>query len=206
MDFTAAPRAVRSGRVLLGCGLVAILAGSADLALTWQDHRREQAELAALAQRGRAPEPGLRRSVPVNPAALRVAAGVARDLAAPWPELLRSMEASRSADITLVRVEPVAARGSLRITGEARHADAMLDYLERLRAQGLAEVVLTSHEVEAKQPGTPIRFQAQARWADLAEQGRHADAPRPEAGTPGGSPDAGAGDVERFVLNARAAR
>ena len=77
------------------------------------------------------------------------------------------MEASRSSDIALVQVEPVVARDSIRITGDARHAEAMLDYLEQLTQQGLSDVALTSHQIRPQEPGTPIRFQAQARWTNL---------------------------------------
>ena len=205
VDFVAPPAAARVGRVLLGLGLLALVVGGVNLALAWSEHQRERTELAALAGRVNPQNSGIRRASPVNASAMLVAASVAADLSAPWPELLRSMEASRSRDIALVRVEPVAARGTLRITADARHAEAMLDYLEQLDAQGLADVTLTSHQVQAQQPGTPIRFQVQARWAGLKSGPTTTAAPR---GDSGGAETEPATDTatERFLLNARAAR
>jgi len=166
LDFNA-PSAIRRVRyTVLGLGIVALLAGGMELAVAWQAREQAHAELASLDKRqiGRG---AAARSGPVDGAALRVAAAIARDLQAPWPELMRSMEASRSSDIALVQVEPVVARDSIRITGDARHAEAMLDYLEQLTEQGLSDVVLTSHQIRPQEPGSPIRFQAQARWTSL---------------------------------------
>src|SRR5512140_3093111 len=189
LDFVAPPASARSGRVLLVLGLVALVAGGLNFALAWEQRHRGQSELAALVQRGTAQHRDVRKADPAESAALRAATLVSRDLSAPWSELMRSMEASRSPDVSLVRVEPVAARGSLRITGDARHADAMIDYLEQLRKQGLAELVLTSHQVQAQQPGTPIRFQAQARWSDLAAAVNPAEAAQPASmSTPTAAP------------------
>lgn len=205
VDFVAPPAAAHVGRVLLALGLLALVVGSVNLALAWSEHRRERAELAALAARVNPQNNGTRRGSPVNASAMLVATSVASDLSAPWPELLRSMEASRSRDIALVRVEPVAARGTLRITADARHAEAMLDYLEQLDAQGLADVTLTSHQVQAQQPGTPIRFQVQARWAGLKSGSATTAKPREDSGGAETAPTTDT-ETERFLLNARAAR
>ena len=215
LDFAAPPAAARSGRILLGLGVVALVAGGISFGLAWEQRQRERAELVALAERGGAQHRNARNATAADAGAMRVAALVSRDLSAPWPELMRSMEASRSRDIALVRIEPIAARGSLRITADARHADAMIDYLEQLRAQGLAEVALTSHQVQEKQPGTPIRFQAQARWSGLTASGKPTEAAHPTssearpadgAAPPVSAPSGAADETERFLANARAAR
>jgi hypothetical protein len=52
----------------------------------------------------------------------------------------------------------------VRFTAEAKNSRAMLDFLEALRTQPLREVVLVSHQVQTQTSGTPIRFQARARW------------------------------------------
>jgi len=166
LDFDAPPATRRLRQVVLGVGIVALLVGGIELAAAWQLHAQARAELASLDQRDarRAERP----RAPVDAATVRAVAAVARDLQAPWPQLMRSLEASRNSDISLLQLEPIVARDSIRLTADARHAAAMLDYLAKLNSEGLSDVLLTSHEVRLREPGTPIRFQAQARWTRLA--------------------------------------
>src|SRR5262249_49050418 len=82
--------------------------------------------------------------------------------------------------VALQIVEPVVSRQSLRITADARHFDALVDYLEQLQARSLTNVVLISHQIQAQQPGTPIRFQVQAKWGTPSALSRISDA-RPSA-------------------------
>jgi|SRR5882672_3772214 len=184
VDFVAPPAPAVFGRVLLGLAALAIAAGGVQLALAWQAYRQEKAELTSVSQRGVVPvADGARRSA-VNSAGLQSAGTVARGLTAPWPDLLQSIESIRSKDISLQIVEPIAARQSLRITADARHFDAMLDYLEELRGRALTEVVLTSHQVQVREPGAPIRFQVQAKWGDPVATTRAANnAPTTQAST-----------------------
>lgn len=219
LDFAAPAASAYGGRVLLGVGLVALLVGGLNFALAWEQRNRGQFDLATLVQRNSVQHRSARTATAADAAALRAVTLVSRDLSAPWSELMRSMEASQSVDISLVRIEPVAAAGSLRITGDARHADAMIDYLEQLRAQGLAEVVLTSHQVQLQQPGKPIRFQAQARWSDLATAASPGEslgpistptppelAPSADRAVPLSMPAGAFDETERFLVNSRAAR
>lgn len=165
LDFVAPPAPSGLRRVLFALSLIAVAAGGSQLALAWQAYRHEKTELAWAAQLGAAPaDTGTRRGTGSTAASLQAAGTVARDLTAPWSELLRSIESIQNKDVALQIVEPIAARQSLRITADARHFEAMLDYLEQLQGHTLAEVVLTSHQVQAQQPGAPIRFQIQAKW------------------------------------------
>ncbi|HQR72299.1 MAG TPA: hypothetical protein PLE54_16960, partial [Burkholderiaceae bacterium] len=159
--------------------------------------------LASLQQRRpartRAPRPGI-----TDAAAQRIAAAVARDLQAPWPELMRSMEASRSSDISLLQLEPVVARDTVRITADARHAEAMFEYLEQLRVQGLSEVTLMTHQLQTQEPGTPIRFQAQARWTSLETRTGGIGAAVPVTG-PSISPGSDLRALQTFIEQERGA-
>lgn len=164
LDFVAPPAPTGFGRALLVLSVLALLAGGAHLAFAWQAYRQEKTEFAAALQRGAAPvSDGARRSA-ATAAGLQSADTVARGLTAPWPDLQRSIETIRNKDVALQLVEAVAARQSVRITADARHFEAMLDYIEQLQGRALSEVVLTSHQIQVQQPGAPIRFQVQARW------------------------------------------
>jgi len=184
VDFVAPPAPAGVGRVLLGLATLAVVTGGVQLAFAWQAYRQEKAELASVTQRGVVPVADSAKRSAANLAGLQSAGTVARGLTAPWPDLLRSIESIRNKDVSLQIVEPIAARQSLRITADARHFDAMLDYLEELRGRALTEVVLTSHHVQVQQPGAPIRFQVQAKWGEPVATTRAANsAPTTQAST-----------------------
>ena len=94
----------------------------------------------------------------------KAAAAIIRELRVPWPQLLDVFEAAASPDVALLAVEPTPAQQQVRLTAEARNSEAMLAYLETLRRDPLTDVVLLSHQVNEKAPGSPLRFQAQAKW------------------------------------------
>jgi hypothetical protein len=96
---------------------------------------------------------------------LRAANQVARNLAAPWADLLGALESAPRESVALLAIEPSSAKKSFRLTAEAKDAKAMLGYLEALREDHrLDSVVLVSHQVQEKAPGRPTRFQLQAGW------------------------------------------
>jgi Tfp pilus assembly protein PilN len=166
LDFApTARRAPALGWVLLGAGGVAALIAALQFQLAHAARSREAGALSELTERLNEQRTGGDRARRVDPRDARraqAAAAVSRELQVPWSTLLASLEASAGRDVALVVVEPSAARQSIRITAEARTSDAMFDYLDALRKQGLIDVALVSHQVQA--PGAPLRFQAQARW------------------------------------------
>jgi hypothetical protein len=165
LDFVAPPPARRVAVWLLAAGALAAAAGAAQFTLAWNDWRAQSDALARLPAADPAPAASPSRA---DAAGLRAAQGVARDLTAPWAELLRALEGAGTRDVALVAVEPAVARQTVRITADARHADAMLDLVAQLKRRSLTDVVLVSHQLQAQQPGTPIRFQVQARWTAAA--------------------------------------
>ncbi len=183
LDFVEPPAPAGLGRVLFVIGALALLGAGAELGLVWQDYHAQKALLAAARERAALPLEAPKRSAAVT-AGLQTASTVARDLTAPWAELLKSIEAIQNKDISLQIVEPVAARQSLRVTADARNFEAMFDYLQQLRGRDLKDVVLVSHQVQQQQPGTPIRFLVQAKWGGGAPSATATPpAPRPVADT-----------------------
>ncbi|GAB4480770.1 MAG: hypothetical protein OHK0044_28960 [Burkholderiaceae bacterium] len=165
LDFApAAQRAPALGWVLLGAGGVAALAAALQFQLAHAARVRAAGELAELSEQLNAPRAGSGRADARDTRRAQAAAAVARELQVPWAALLGSLEAVAGPDVSLLVVEPSAARQTVRITAQARSSGAMFDYLDALRAQGLAEVALVSHQVQAQAPGAPLRFQLQARW------------------------------------------
>lgn len=164
LDFVAAPRTAWFGRGLLLAGVVALLSACVLTGLAWQ---RRAAERDALAQVALVTAPPTVRAA-VDPSQLRAAQRLSRELQMPWGDLLAAIEAMPVRDVAVLAIEPAAARQSVRITADARHPDAMFDYLAALKRQALTEVVLTSHQIQSQIPGSPIRFQVQAQWGVAA--------------------------------------
>jgi len=163
LGFVPPRRNVPMGWPLLALGLAATMSAGVLL-------RSAQAERAtyasALAASGGAGSPSLAGGAsPMDARAARAAAGVARDLQVPWAQMLAVLESVQSRDVTLLAVEPSAVLHNVRITAEAKSADAMLNFVDALRGQSFPEATLASHQLEAQVPGKPVRFTIQARWS-----------------------------------------
>ncbi|MEO6823640.1 MAG: PilN domain-containing protein [Nitrosospira sp.] len=97
---------------------------------------------------------------------VRQANTVLSELGRPWPALFSVLEATARPEIALLVIRPDAAKGRLRIAGEARQLADALDYTRKLAASGhMTDVVLEEHEVVASEQQRPVRFALSARWA-----------------------------------------
>ena len=163
LDFLAgAPRPW--GGIALAA-LAAALATAAGFA-TWrldQDNRQALAKLNEQAARLLPPAP--RKLTEAERVRLTQAARVAGELRAPWGDLLATFEEHGQGDIGLLKLEPDAKTGLVRITGQARNAAALFAYLRELEAEPrLTRVALTTQQLERETPGQPLRFVIQAGW------------------------------------------
>jgi hypothetical protein len=161
LDFVAAPRVSAFGVAVLAAGIVAAVASAIVLAEAWARRDAGRERVAAAAAVGAVRD----ARAPADPALVRAAARVSRELRMPWGRLLADLESVQSRDVAVLVVEPVAERRLVRITADARSADAMLDYVAQLKRRSMAEVIVLSHQVQPQVPGTPIRFQLQAEWS-----------------------------------------
>jgi Tfp pilus assembly protein PilN len=97
----------------------------------------------------------------------RAAEAVVRQLTVPWASLIASIEQAATRDVAILQLQPDAEKRQLRLTAEARHRDAMFEYLRRLAAaKGLDQVHLVSHQVQREDPQRPIQFSVQAAMKD----------------------------------------
>lgn len=145
------------GTVLLGLGLL------------WSDHERQLRALDGLETKAVVSAPRQRAPLDLAEAARsKVVRQVAQHLVTPWADLLDTLESARIESVALLSVEPSVSKRSVRLTAEARNWQDMLTYVGTLqRDPRLSSVVLVSHEVQLKSPGTPVRFQIQAGWGAL---------------------------------------
>ena len=150
----------------LGLVLLAALLLGATAFSSWRQAQANREALAALNEQvARRLPPAPRKLSEAERVRLSQAARVAGELRAPWGDLLAAFEEHGRDDIGLLKLEPDAKTGLVRITGQARHAAALFAYLRELEAEPrLARVALTAHQLERETPGQPLRFVIQAGW------------------------------------------
>lgn len=100
--------------------------------------------------------------------AVQNAEAVVRQLTLPWASLADSVESAATKDVALLQLQPDAQQRLLRLTAEARHQEAMLEYLRRLAATPvLTDVHVVSHQVQRERPQRPIQFAVQASFRSV---------------------------------------
>jgi hypothetical protein len=151
------------GWVLLALGATSLVLAALQFQSAHAARAREADELREL--QARVAEAGASsRPVSSDSRDAREAAAVIRELRVPWPLLLAVFEGAANQNVALLAIEPTPAQQQVRLTAEAKNVQSMFDYLEALRRDPLTDVVLLSHQVNEKAPGSPLRFQAQAIW------------------------------------------
>lgn len=93
------------------------------------------------------------------------AEGALQRLALPWNRLLLELEAARGEDVALLSLETDAAKGSVRLMGEAKSLADVLAYVERLGGTvSLATPQLLSQENRQSDGQPVVAFVIEARW------------------------------------------
>lgn len=156
-------------------GIVLLLAGLAAAGAAASRYQDLTADLAQWEMRNNDVERRLERKVakpkrePKDTQAvaqqINQANEVVRQLGLPWELLFREVEAARSDRIALLAIEPDAQRRIVRISGEARELEDVLDYVSRLsKSRHLTDIFLQNHQAQTSLPDKPIRFALMAGW------------------------------------------
>lgn len=88
-----------------------------------------------------------------------------RQLNLPWSELFVAVEAKLTDDVALLSLEPDTANHTLRIQGEAKSPQDMLDFIGSLEDPGFFErATLIRHEIVDGDRNKPVRFIAEVVW------------------------------------------
>lgn len=163
LDFLAGAPRPWPGLLLCGAALIALLAAGAS---SWQAERANREAGAMIAERlARSAPPVPRRLSESERLRLAHSERLAGELRAPWAELLATFEEHGRADVGLLKLEPDARAGLVRITGHARDVKALFTYLLALEADArLADVALANHQADRDVPGQPLRFTILAAW------------------------------------------
>lgn len=157
---------------LLVCGGLALLASA--LAL-WQIHRAGQAREPVLEsirlmerQRQTVSQSQPQSREPVLSAARIQGVNLAiQRLNVPWSELFDAIEASALPAVSVLELMPDVRKQQLRVAAEAASADAMVQFIERLKREGqFRRVVIERHDVIESDRNKPIRFEVDLAWQD----------------------------------------
>lgn len=86
-------------------------------------------------------------------------------LTLPWGDLFASAESAGTPDVALLSIESETDKRRVKITGEAKNLESILDYLRYLKSRpALVDVYLQSHELQKQDTQQPVRFVVNAEW------------------------------------------
>jgi hypothetical protein len=161
LDYIASPRRVP----WLGILLLALSLGVAgELMVRYRDTQAELSRVQATASLI-APERRPARAVPKErlDEETKSAEAVVRHLTVPWGPLVQAIEQAAIREVAVLQLQPDAESRTVRLTAEAKNAEAMFEYLRRLTAaKGIADAHLVSHQVQREDPLHPVQFTIQA--------------------------------------------
>lgn len=96
---------------------------------------------------------------------IKRAGEILRQLALPWGELFASAESAGTPDVALLSIESDTDRRRLKISGEAKNLESILEYLRYLESKpALTNVYLQSHELQKQDAQQPVQFVLSADW------------------------------------------
>ncbi|MBI2317438.1 MAG: PilN domain-containing protein [Betaproteobacteria bacterium] len=168
LDFRRETRQTRRvGIALLAAGIASAVVAAGqyrdladDLALAEANTRA-----AARATRKQAASPRVSGDLQRISQELKRAGEVALALRTPWNDLFASVESANTPEVALLSIETDTGKRQVKISGEAKDFDAMLEYVRFLGSQPkLADVYLHSHQVQLQSPQRPVRFVLGAEW------------------------------------------
>lgn len=100
---------------------------------------------------------------------MKAADDVLRQLGQPWGGLFSAVAEAAVDQVALLGIDPDPEKGEVRLTGEARRYEDVLEYSRRLEGTApLDGVHLQSHQVQAQDRERPVRFTLDARWRNGA--------------------------------------
>lgn len=152
---------------LISCGIAVLIACS-----QIQENERSAFALKKIQnqlQDRRAPKPQTIQNL-IPEAQVNAINSAVLQLNLPWSDLFDAMEAATPASIAVLAVEPDAKKNIIKGTAEAKNANEMIAYIERLKRQNFfSRVTLNKHETNEQDANRPLRFQFEAQWKGHAE-------------------------------------
>jgi Tfp pilus assembly protein PilN len=165
------PKQPRLGWILLLVGIGLLVWQVIELRTAQRSAVELQGNIAALQNRSRTSQQEQKLEAEPTPAErveIAQARAASQQLNYPWDQVFDAIEKAQHPDVALLGVDPKSKTGQIRLTAEAKDAVAMTQYMQNLqRSPHLSRALLTSHQIQSQQPGTPLRFQVLAQWKDV---------------------------------------
>lgn len=160
IDFSPTrPRASARSLVLLAGAIIALTSAASGCITEFEAMQSTQDRLNAAR---------LKRSqerVILTPAKTEAINRAIRQLNLPWNDLFAEIESRLTERISLLSLEPDASTRVLRIQGEAKSPEDMLDFIRTLDDKKFFQgATLVRHEIVDSDRNKPIRFVAEALW------------------------------------------
>lgn len=155
------------GIALLAAGLAGAIAAGAQYSQLAEELAQAEASVRESGTAARKQTAVIRPSGDLQKVALEMkrASEVAFALKVPWNDLFASVEAANKPTVALLSIESDTGKRQVKISGEAKDIESVLDYLRVLGAQPrLANVYLQSHQLQQQDPQHPVRFVLGAAW------------------------------------------
>jgi hypothetical protein len=166
VDFVApAARLSRIGAILFVVGV--LFAGTAvmDDSSRSDELTRSQEQLEKTRASLKRAEAALAPDQGSELAGFKQSGDIARRLVSPWGELLDALEHADNDDVALLAVESDAERGRLRLSGEAKNLDALVEYIKALEGSaGITDLRLMTQQVKQNDPQHPVEFVIDSIW------------------------------------------
>lgn len=160
IEFSAARPRASARSMLLLAGAITALAGAAWGCISEIEATQVANNRLKAARLQAAPEYGV-----LTPNKADAINRAIRQLNLPWDHLFAEIEGRLTEHISLLSLEPDAANRVLRIQGEAKSPEDMLDFIAALDDQTFfQDALLIRHEIVESDRNKPIRFIAEARW------------------------------------------
>lgn len=158
IDFSPARTDSRT-LAFLAAGLIVAMIG------IW-DATTRLGDLKDIQQQANKSQTTREQSVPkFTPAQVEAINQAVRQLNVPWGDLFAEIEGRMSDRVSLLSLEPDVSSQRLRIVGEAKSADDMLDFLADLgKGPALSLAILNHHEINEADRNRPVRFLAEVPW------------------------------------------
>jgi Tfp pilus assembly protein PilN len=168
LDFRREDRHARwAGIALLAAGLAGAIAAGAQYSQLTEEFAQAEASVRQSGIAARKQTAAIRPSGDLQKVALEMkrANEVAFALKLPWNDLFATVEAANTPNVALLSIESDTGKRQVKISGEAKDLESVLDYLRFLGAQPrLANVYLQSHQLQQQDAQHPVRFVLGTDW------------------------------------------
>lgn len=169
LDYQHNPPFPWLGTILLGLAIIVLILSGTYYINLGNQVTASQAKVAQAGNRGgQRLSGGSTNRSPVEVAQeVKNANEVLRRLTVPWESLFHALESSGNQNITLLAIEPDIEKQQVKIKGEAKDFNALINYITHLQGQEVfGSVYLQNHDVQQQDPDKPVRFSLLAAWQE----------------------------------------